>query len=141
MKFATLTVLLFNLSINGATQSSPYPFYQLYQLDPLGHTHSIGRHFGDLYFHFLSLLEKQLDKEDSVTRKFVRHFDAVFAQFYIDACNAYSQNAKVVLPALQPYFVDSTMQFYQYYLLSTNAQLNGGLAGAIGRSYTPEQWK
>jgi hypothetical protein len=129
------------LSIHGRTQLKAYPFYQLYQLDSLGQTNSSGRHFGDLYFRFLSLVELKLAKEDSSTQKLVRHFETVFAQFYIDACKAYLERRKAPLPAWQTYFQDSALQFYQYYLLGTNAHLNGGLAEAIGGSYTPEQWK
>ncbi len=141
MKSAATILLFLSFCIYGAGQLKQYPFYQLYQLDSLGQTHSIGRHFGDLYFNFLTLVEQKLEKEDSATQKLVRHFEAVFAQFYIDACNAYMQSSKAPLAAWQTYFVDSALQYYQYYLLGTNAHLNGGLAEAIGGSYTPEQWK
>jgi hypothetical protein len=141
MKFVFAILLLLLLHINGNTQTKEYPFYQLYQLDSIGKTSSICRHFGYLYFRFLQLVENKLEKEDTTTQRLVRHFETVFAQFYIDACIAYGKNAEAPLSAWRPYFTDSTLQFYQYYLLGTNAHLNGGLAEAIGGSYTPEQWK
>jgi hypothetical protein len=141
MKFVLAIFLLLIFRVNGNTQTREYPFYQLYQLDSIGKTNSISRHFGELYFNFLLLVEKKLQKKDTATQRLVRNFEAVFAQFYIDACIAYDNNSKAPLPAWQPYFTDSTLQFYQYYLLGTNAHLNGGLAEAIGGSYTPAQWK
>jgi hypothetical protein len=141
MKFIFVIFILLLLNINGNTQTKEYPFYQLYQLDSIGKTSSICRHFGYLYFRFLQLVEKKLEREDTATQRLVRHFETVFAQFYIDACIAYGENAEAPLSAWRPYFTDSTLQFYQYYLLGTNAHLNGGLAEAIGGSYTPEQWK
>jgi hypothetical protein len=141
MKFAFAILLIFFITTSATSQVKEYPFYQLYQLDSIGNTQSVCKHFGELYFNFLQLVEQKLEKEDSATQKLVRHFETVFAQFYIDACVAYKNNAKAPLTAWQPYFIDSTLQFYQYYLLGTNAHLNGGLAEAIGGSYTPEQWK
>jgi len=137
-----LTILLFaGLTVKGKAQSKSYSFYQLYQLDSLGQTHSIGRHFGSLYFDFLQLVEAQLENADTTTQRLVRHFEEVFAQFYIDACIAYEKKQEVTLPAWRTYFSDSTLHPAQYNLLGTNAHLNGGLAEAIANSYTPQEWK
>lgn len=141
MKFVFAILLLFLLHVNGNGQAKEYPFYQLYQLDSIGKTSSICRHFGKLYFQFLGLVEAKLQNEDSATQKLIRNFEAVFAQFYIDACIAYGKNEEAPLSPWRTYFIDSTLQYYQYYLLGTNAHLNGGLAEAIGGSYTPAQWK
>jgi hypothetical protein len=85
-------------------------------------------------------VEEKLEKEDSATQHLVRNFEMVFAQFYIDACMAYKNHKEIPLPAWRAYFKDSTLESYQYYLLGTNAHLNGGLAEAIAGSYTPDQW-
>jgi hypothetical protein len=123
------------------SQQRSYPFYELYQLDSLARASSPGRHFGGLYFRFLSLVEKKLEDADSSTRRLVRHFEQVFARFYIDACIAYAAKREIPLPAWRAYFRDSSLSMVQYYLLGANAHLNGGLAEAIAGSYTPEQWK
>jgi hypothetical protein len=141
MKFFFVILLSLFLTGTGNTQLKTYPFYQLYQLDSIAKTPSVCRHFGKLYFDFLTLVEEKLQHADTVTQRLVRNFESVFAQFYIAACVAYGKNVPASLFAWRPYFKDSTLQFYQYYLLGTNAHLNGGLAEAIGRSYTPEQWK
>ncbi len=135
-------VILFTLCLlpKSYSQQKSYPFYQLYQLDSIGQSPSISRHFGSLYFNFLQLIEKKLANADSTTKRFIRHFEIVFAQFYIDACSAYSRNEQIPLPAWRAYFSDSTLQFFQYYLLGANAHLNGGLAEAIAGSYTQAEW-
>ena len=135
-------VILFTLCLlpKSYCQQKSYPFYQLYQLDSIGQSPSISRHFGSLYFNFLQLIEKKLANADSTTKRFIRHFEIVFAQFYIDACSAYSRNEQIPLPAWRAYFSDSTLQFFQYYLLGANAHLNGGLAEAIAGSYTQAEW-
>lgn len=135
-------VILFTLCLlpKSYGQHKSYPFYQLYQLDSIGQSPSISRHFGSLYYNFLQLIEKKLETADSTTFRFIRHFEMVFAQFYIDACIAYSKNEQIHLPAWRAYFSDSTLQFFQYYLLGANAHLNGGLAEAIAGSYTQTEW-
>jgi hypothetical protein len=125
----------------GRAQQKSYSFYQLYQLDSIGQSPSIGRHFGALYYDFLGLVERELESADSTTRRLVRHFEQVFAQFFIDACVAYEKKQEIPLLAWRAYFADSTLTAEQYNLLGTNAHLNGGLAEAIANSYTPEEWK
>ena len=135
-------IILFSvlLQINGISQNRSYPFYQLYQLDSIGQSNSISRHFGSLYFDFLQLVEKELETADTTTQRLLRHFETVFAQFYIDASVAYQQRKEIPLPAWRAYFGDTLLQFFQYYLLGANAHLNGGLAEAIATSYTPAEW-
>jgi Family of unknown function (DUF5995) len=140
MKYVFI-ILLSLLMMEAKSQTSSYPFYQLYQLDSIGKTSSITRHFGKLYFQFLQLVEEQLATADTATQRLARNFEAVFAQFYIDACVAYEKHLPIPLPAWRAYFTDSTLESYQYYLLGANAHLNGGLSEAIAASYTPEQWK
>lgn len=140
MKYRLVILLALFLSTRGHSQTSSYPFYQLYQLDSIGHSNSIGSHFGSLYFSFLQLVEKELEAADTTTRRLLRHFETVFAQFFIDACIAYRQHETIQLPAWKAYFADSSLAFYQYYLLGANAHLNGGLSEAIAGSYTPAEW-
>ncbi len=102
---------------------------------------SIGKHFGALYFDFLQLVEAELEVADTTTRRLVRYFEQVFAQFYIDACIAYEKKQIIPLPAWRKYFENNELNAEQYNLLGTNAHLNGGLAEAIAHSYTPEEWK
>src|SRR5688500_6198435 len=122
-------------------QDKNYSFYQLYQLDSIASSPSIGRHFGALYFDFLQLVEAELVEADTSTRRLVRYFEQVFAQFFIDACIAYEQKRNIPLPAWRKYFENNDLNPEQYNLLGTNAHLNGGLAEAIAKSYTPEEWK
>ena len=140
MKYLFLTLILLTIIINGKSQPSHYSFYQLYQLDSIGRTESITRHFGKLYFDFLQLVEKQLKNADTATQRMVRNFEKVFAQFYIDACVAYKNHEQISLPAWRAYFADSTLESSQYKLLGVNAHLNGGLSEAIAGSYTPDEW-
>ena len=137
-----LFVIFFSLILfaKGNSQNKSYPFYQLYQLDSIGHSNSISHHFGSLYFSFLKLVEKELETADTTTQRLVRNFEIVFAQFYIDACIAYEQHKEIALPVWRAYFADSSLQPFQYYLLGTNAHLNGGLAEAIAGSYTETEW-
>lgn len=135
----TIIICLF-ICVNGTSQEKSYSFYQLYQLDSIGNSPGISKHFGKLYFDFLTLVEQRLEKDDSTTKRLVRHFEMVFAQFYIDACYAYLNKEEIKLPAWRSYFSDSSLFFYQYYLLGANAHLNGGLAEAITESYTPDEW-
>ncbi len=140
MKYFLVIVFTLFLLPKSNCQHASYPFYQLYQLDSIGQSHSISRHFGALYSDFLQLIEKKLETADSITNRFIRHFEIVFAQFYIDACIAYSRNEQIPLPAWRTYFADSSLLFFQYYLLGANAHLNGGLAEAIAGSYTQTEW-
>jgi hypothetical protein len=140
MKYFFAILITVTIGISSKCQVGNYSFYQLYQLDSIGRTPSISRHFGELYFNFLQLVEKQLENADSATKRMVRHFEEVFAQFYIDACIAYKNHEQVPLPAWRAYFIDSTLQPAQYKLLGANAHLNGGLSEAIGGSYTPDEW-
>lgn len=128
------------MGIYTRAQSDKYSFYQLYQLDSIGKTSSIGRHFGELYFNFLQLVERKLENADSATQRMVRNFEKVFAQFFIDACIAYRDHQQISLPAWRRYFADTTLESAQYKLLGTNAHLNGGLSEAIADSYTPDEW-
>ena len=137
--FLTISLSLV-LCISWSTQNRQYAFYQLYQLDSIGQSNSISRHFGELYFHFLLLVEKKLENADTATFRFVRNFETVFAQFYIDACIAYKKHEQIPLYAWRAYFTDTTLESFQYNLLGTNAHLNGGLAEAIAGSYTPAEW-
>ncbi len=141
MKYILAILFSCIISLPGDAQSKNYAFYQLYQLDSIGNSPSINRHFGELYFHFLQLVEQRLEKADTATQRMIRHFEAVFAQFYIDACIARATNQPISLPAWRAYFTDSTLLRSQYYLLGANAHLNGGLAEAIAGSYTPAEWK
>jgi len=141
MKYCFLILICLSLRFTGLGQHRAYPFYQLYQLDSIGKGHSIGRHFGSLYFGFLQLVEKELETADTTTRRLLRSFESIFAQFYIDACEAYERHAEIRLPAWRAYFSDSSLRFFQYYLLGANAHLNGGLSEAIAGSYTPAEWQ
>jgi hypothetical protein len=141
MKFLFAILLSLILWIRASSQTKQYPFYQLYQLDSIGKSPSICRHFGKLYFNFLQLVEEQLQHEDTTNQRLIRNFEKVFAQFYIDACTAYKNHVPIFLPAWKTYFTDTTLESYQYNLLGANAHLNGGLAEAIAGSYTPEEWK
>lgn len=136
--FILILLLIFSVS---RSQNNTYSFYQLYQLDSIGRSSSPGRYFGALYFDFLQLVEARLHTADTTTQRLVRHFEAVFAQFYIDACIANKNNQSISLPAWKAYFTDTTLSPAQYELLGANAHLNGGLAEAIAGSYTPEEWK
>ena len=141
MKYFFLILFALLLSTRGQAQESNYPFYQLYQLDSIGKSSTITRHFGELYFYFLGLVEEQLSNADTSTHRLVRHFEAVFAQFYIDACESFHQKKAISHPSWVTYFSDTTLTPAQYYLLGANAHLNGQLAEAIGSSYTPAEWK
>ncbi|MEI9945085.1 MAG: DUF5995 family protein [Chitinophagaceae bacterium] len=141
MKYVIAIFLSLLLTSDSKSQTTSYPFYQLYQLDSIGKCSSITRHFGELYFQFLQRVEEQLDNADTTTKRLVRNFEAVFAQFYIDACIAYENHSQVPLPAWRGYFTNASLKPDQYKLLGTNAHLNGGLAEAIAHSYTPEEWK
>lgn len=135
-----LLLLLFTVnSFLGNTQKAQYPFVQLYQLDSIGSTSSISKYFGRLYFTFLGSIEKQLSSADSTTIHLVRHFEAVFAQFYIDACTDYYNHKAISIHDWEAYFSDSTLEPVQYILLGTNAHLNGRLWDALAKSFTLEQ--
>ena len=54
----------------------PFP-----QLDSLSKCHSVSKHFGHLYYIFLSMVEDQLAGLDMTAQKQVRHFEKVFADF------------------------------------------------------------
>jgi len=140
MKYFFVILILLAIAGKIRSQSSAYAFYQLYQLDSIGKTQSISRHFGELYYNFLLLVEKQLENADTATKRMVRHFEMVFAQFYIDACIAYKAHEQIQLPAWRAYFADTALRPIQYKLLGTNAHLNGGLSEAIAGSYTPQEW-
>ncbi len=137
-----LLMIFFLLTISKVrSQDTLFNFHQLYELDSIGKTNSISSHFGNLYYDFLLLIEAELSKSDTTTKRLVRNFEMVFAQFYIDACNSCKNNSNNFLPAWQAYFKDTTLQPIQYKLMGANAHLNGGLAEAIAHSYTPEEWK
>jgi len=140
MKYLLVMLISLSFCIRGNTQHKQYAFYQLYQLDSIGQSSSVSRHFGELYFHFLQLVEEQLEHADTATRRLVRNFEIVFAQFYIDACMAHENKKQIPLQAWRANFADTTLQAVQYKLLGANAHLNGGLAEAIAGSYTPGEW-
>lgn len=123
------------------SQNFTYPFYQLYQLDSIASSPGIARHFGKLYSDFLRLIEKRLEKADTGTTRLLRHFESVFAQFYIDAANEHKNHYAISHPSWKKYFEDSSLSAAQYYLLGANAHLNGQLSEAIFNSYTPAEWK
>ena len=138
MKYLLLLFFLLN-GFLGTAQKVQYPFKQLYQLDSIGSTGSISKYFGRLYFTFLGSIEHQLSSADSTTINLVRHFEAVFAQFYIDACTDYYNKKAISIHDWEAYFSDSTLQPVQYILLGTNAHLNGRLWHAFAESFTLEQ--
>jgi hypothetical protein len=141
MKKTTFVILLvFHLNLLCA-QNKSYAFYELYQLDSLSNASSPGRYFGGLYYDFLLLVEKKLENADTSTRRLVRHFEQVFARFYIEACDSFAEGRQVPLPAWRQYFSNTGLSRSQYYLLGANAHLNGGLAEAIAGSYSPAEWK
>ena len=121
------------------TQNAQYPFKQLYQLDSIGQSPSISKYFGELYFTFLQSIEEQLSPADSNTKKLIRRFEAVFAQFYIDACEAYRYHQEINIADWRPYFSDSGLKPIQYKLLGTNAHLNGRLWEALANSFTLDE--
>ena len=86
-------------------------------------------------------MEAQLKKADTATQHLIRHFEEMFADFFINACIAYTNKEQIELPEWRKYFSDTTLKPIQYKLLGANAHLNGGLAAAIAGSYTPEEWK
>src|SRR5689334_13913371 len=141
MKSLFIVLLSLMICSQCRSQENNYSFYQLYQLDSIGHSPSIGRYFGDLYYRFLLLVEEQLKRSDTATERLVRNFESVFAKFFIDACIAYKNGEQIQLTEWRKYFSDSTLQPIQYYLLGANAHLNGGLSSAIAGSYTPDEWK
>ena len=121
------------------TQNPQYPFKQLYQLDSIRKSTSISKYFGELYFTFLQSIEKQLTPADSNTKKLIRRFEAVFAQFYIDACEDYKFHQQINITDWQSYFSDSSLTPIQYKLLGTNAHLNGRLWEALANSFTLDE--
>jgi Family of unknown function (DUF5995) len=113
-----------------------YQFPQLYQLDSLASTNSPSRYFGNLYFSFLTAIERQLVPADSATKQMVRRFERVFAQFYIDACFAHERGQQPPLQEWRCYFSNRGLQPIQYKLLGANAHLNGGLWQALTQSFS-----
>jgi hypothetical protein len=140
IRYFILLAFAILFSINSSSQQRTYPFIQLYQLDSLGHSTNLTRHFGYLYYEFLKLVEAKLDKADTSTQRFIRNFEQVFAQFYIDACYAFAKKQEIPMPAWRAYFTDTSFARGQYFLLGANAHLNGQLAEAIAHSYTAEEW-
>jgi len=147
MRYIFICVLFLLHTITGksqgtrlpATYSSPYPFYQLYQLDSIGNSNSISRYFGRLYFTFLQSIEQQLAPADAATKQLVRRFEKTFAQFYINACEAYCRRDSIEIREWGAYFSDTLLQPIQYKLLGTNAHLNGGLWQALTHSFSGEE--
>lgn len=121
--------------------SGPYEFLQLYQLDSIANSYSPGRYFGSLYFTFLQSIEKQLSSADSFSKHLVQKFERVFAQFYIDACNAHETHQPIIIREWEPYFSYPGLQPFQYKLLGANAHLNGGLWQALTNSFSQEEMK
>ena len=140
MKIIFLIVTSLLLCLKSFEQKLEYPFIQLYQLDSLSRSPNITRHFGYLYYEFLKLVEAKLVTADTSTRRYIRYFEQVFAQFYIDACYAFVNNKEIPIHAWKAYFKDTSLQKGQYYLLGANAHLNGQLAEAIAHSYSAEEW-
>jgi len=136
-----LFFLLMICSIQGRPQTSQYPFRQLYQLDSIGQSNSIAKHFGKLYFSFLGSIEQQITPCDPVRKKLIRRFESVFAQFYIDACMAYELHQPINTEDWKAYFSATGLQPIQYKLLGTNAHLNGRLWEAHANSFTLEEMK
>ena len=109
----------------------PFP-----QLDSIGNSQSISKHFGRLYYVFLSMVEEQLSGLDTPAQKMVRNFEKVFAGFYIDACNAHEANKEIAVGEWQAYYSRTDLSPIQYKLLGTNAHLNGALWQAFTLSFS-----
>ena len=138
MKYLLLPLFILNHYV-AKPQSTQYPFDQLYKLDSIGRSNSISKHFGKLYFTFLGSIEEQITPCDSVIKTLIRRFEAVFAQFYIDACMAYEHHQPINTEDWEAYFSATGLQPIQYKLLGTNAHLNGRLWEAHANSFTLEE--
>ncbi len=141
MKKIGIILLLFVFVPCAQSQSRVYPFYQLYQLDSIGASPSVSQHFGKLYADFLRLVEKRLEKADTMVKRLLRVFEEVFAQFFIDAAEDFAHHKPIRHPSWKKYFEDTTLSSAQYFLLGANAHLNGQLSMAIYNSYSPHEWK
>src|ERR1700750_2704567 len=103
--FIAFTGFYFHVTAQGTSSptkfTAKYSFRQLYELDSLGNSNSIGKYFGNLYFTFLQSIEKQLAPANSTTKERVRRFEKIFAQFYIDACKAYECHQPIAIQEWQ----------------------------------------
>lgn len=125
----------------GFAQPGTHRFYQLYQLDSISRSQGIEKHFGDLYFESLFLIDQNLTHADTTVQRLVGRLEKVFADYYIEACASYCGERKIDYPVWQTYFLDTTLSPLQYKLLGANAHINGDLANAITRSFTADEWK
>ena len=130
-----LFFLLMICSIDGKPQITPYPFKQMYLLDSIGHSNSIAKYWADTHLRLILFAEEQLSTLDANTQKLIRRFEAIYTQFFIDACNEFQRNQQI-RSDWRPYFSDSALQPIQYKLLAVNADLNGELWQALCHSYT-----
>ncbi len=134
MKYLLLFLFMMNCFL-AKTQSTQYPFRQMYLLDSIGHSNSIAKHWAGTHFRLIQFAEEQFGTFDSNTQKLIRRFEAVYTQFFIDACNSYYLHQQIRMD-WQPYFSDSNFQPIQYKLLAVNADLNGELWQALCNSFT-----
>ncbi|MFN2437807.1 MAG: hypothetical protein ABR503_01320, partial [Chitinophagaceae bacterium] len=104
MKGWLLLLFIMCFYCHGRSQKKELTHDPFPQLDSLSKCTSISKHFGHLYYVFLSMVEEQLTGLDITAQKQVRNFEKVFADFYIDACKAHWQNKEINVGEWQAYF-------------------------------------
>lgn len=110
----------------------------LQKLDSIRQSHSIARHFAELYLETTVRAIRFFDGKSEATRNFIQKLETSFAGYFFRAVESYRKDTVISL-VWKNYFADSSLTPFQYYLIGINAHINGDIWQALVSSFSWEE--
>jgi hypothetical protein len=118
-----------------STQISDRSVTLLARLDSVRQSHSVSKHFADIYFETTIGAMNYFSRTDERVQQLMERLELQFASYFFRAAEAHQQKETVPRP-WQAYYQDSCASPLRYVLYGINAHINGDIWQALTNAFT-----
>jgi hypothetical protein len=123
-------VLLYIISCSTLHAQVAYNKPLLDTLQQVKESHTIAKHFADLYYESIVISNKLLQKSNAPELVFIEKFEAQFAPLFFKQFYNYLEQ-KPINTVWEYYFANKKLNDLQYKFIGMNAHINGDMATAL----------
>lgn len=117
------------------TQISDRSVALLARLDSVRQSHSVAKHFAEIYFETTIGAVNYFSGTDERVQQLLERLELQFAGYFFRAAEAYRQK-EIIPDAWQAYYRDSSASSLRYILYGINAHINGDIWQALTDAFT-----
>lgn len=107
----------------------------LARLDSVRQSHSVSKHFADIYFETTIGAVNYFSTADVRVQQLMERLELQFASYFFRAAEAYKLK-EIIPPPWQAYYEDSNASSLRYILYGINAHINGDIWQALTTAFT-----